>query len=192
MSETVCYTYYDAPLGSLLLWSDGEALSGLFMAPHSPGEGWRREDDLPVLALAKKQLAEYFQGERREFELPLTPRGTPFQKRVWEELSRIPYGETVSYGEIARRVGDAKACRAVGLANGRNPISIVVPCHRVIGASGKLTGYGGGLDRKRFLLQFEASVLAHGPGPLVLQPAAAPARAGDRASLTERGEEGQK
>ena len=105
----------------------------------------------PVLA----QLAEYFQGRRRTFDLPLAPRGTPFQLRVWAELQRIPYGRTTSYGELARRLGDPGLCRAVGAANGANPISIIIPCHRVIGADGSLTGYGGGLPIKRALLALE-------------------------------------
>jgi len=104
---------------------------------------------------ARRQLAEYFEGKRRTFDLPLAPDGTAFQRRVWEELCRIPYGDTISYRELAARIGQPTAMRAVGLANGRNPIAIVVPCHRVIGADGSLTGYGGGLDRKRYLLGLE-------------------------------------
>jgi methylated-DNA-[protein]-cysteine S-methyltransferase len=119
-----------------------------------------RADDHPVLVAAVEQLTAYFDGRLRTFDLPLTPSGTVFQLRVWEALRGIPYGETVSYGEIARRLGLLpSASRAVGLANGANPISIIVPCHRVIGADGSLTGYGGGLDRKRFLLDLESDVL---------------------------------
>jgi len=112
---------------------------------------------------AKRQLTAYFEGNLSDFDLPLSMQGTPFQQRVWDELTRIPYGTTISYGELARRIGNANASRAVGLANGRNPISIIVPCHRVIGANGTLTGYGGGLPRKAALLYFEASVLTNGP-----------------------------
>lgn len=112
----------------------------------------------PLLASAKRQLAEYFAGARRRFDLPLAPRGTPFQLRCWEALLKIPYGRTASYAEIARAVGSPRACRAVGMANNRNPIAIIIPCHRVIGADGKLTGYGGGLDVKAFLLRLEAGV----------------------------------
>jgi methylated-DNA-[protein]-cysteine S-methyltransferase len=108
-----------------------------------------------VLDAAVRQLREYFAGERRDFDLPLEPAGTPFQLTVWDALRGIPYAETINYGQLAVRVGNPTASRAVGLANGRNPISIVVPCHRVIGANGSLTGYGGGLDRKRTLLDLE-------------------------------------
>jgi methylated-DNA-[protein]-cysteine S-methyltransferase len=108
-----------------------------------------------VLKAAERQLGEYFAGNRNTFDLPLAAVGTPFQRRVWDALRKIPYGETISYGELARRVGQPTAARAVGLANGKNPISIVVPCHRVIGSSGKLIGYGGGLGRKQTLLALE-------------------------------------
>ena len=154
---TTYYTFIESPVGPIMLMSDGTALTGLFMnqhrhGPDGPGEEWK-EEIVPVLTEAKKQLTEYFAGERQAFDLPVTAtEGTPFQRRVWDELSRIGYGETISYGELAKRIGDPKAVRAVGLANGRNPISIIVPCHRVIGANGKLTGYGGGLDRKATLI----------------------------------------
>lgn len=158
MSKTVYFTTTESPIGELLLTSNGEALTGVYMQEHRHGptpEGWLRHDDLPVLHTARAQLAEYFAGERREFDLPLSLAGTAFQQRVWEELARIPYGVTISYGELAARTGNPAASRAVGLANGRNPVSIIVPCHRVIGADGSLTGYGGGLDRKRALLALE-------------------------------------
>jgi methylated-DNA-[protein]-cysteine S-methyltransferase len=109
---------------------------------------------------AMKQLDQYFAGKRREFELTLDLAGTEFQKRVWRALCNIPYGTTISYGELARRIGDVKASRAVGLANGRNPVAVIVPCHRVIGANGQLTGFGGGLPTKRFLLDLEAKDFA--------------------------------
>jgi methylated-DNA-[protein]-cysteine S-methyltransferase len=112
-----------------------------------------------LLASAARQLQEYFAGERRTFELPLDPVGTPFQRRCWLALSSIPYGTTISYGEQARRLGHPRAARAVGAANARNPIPIVLPCHRVVGANGASTGYGGGLDAKRLLLEHEARVL---------------------------------
>lgn len=112
--------------------------------------------DPGVLEPARRQLAAYFRGELRDFDLPLAPRGTPFQLRVWAELLNIPYGRTISYGELSRRLGDPNLTRAVGAANGANPISIIVPCHRVIGADGSLVGYGGGLDIKRILLDLEA------------------------------------
>ncbi len=154
------YTTMDSPLGELLLASDGERLQRLDMRegkrPIRIGSHWERRD--AAFARARAQLEEYFAGERREFDLPLSLSGNPFELRVWAELRRIPYGETVSYGEIARRIGDPGAARAVGLANGRNPVAVIVPCHRVIGADGSLTGYGGGLERKRYLLDLEAGV----------------------------------
>jgi methylated-DNA-[protein]-cysteine S-methyltransferase len=114
---------------------------------------WRRADE--PFAEVRRQLAEYFDGERDEFDVPLEMTGTHFQRRVWRALRQIPYGETTTYGELARRVGRPSASRAVGLANGRNPIAVIVPCHRVIGSDGSLTGYGGGLERKRLLLELE-------------------------------------
>ena len=158
------YTSMDSPLGRLLLMSDGEALTGLYMNPLPKLEtnGTESETAAPFPE-AKQQLAAYFAGERRGFDLPLSPIGTEFQKRVWDELLNIPYGATISYGELARRIGDPKASRAVGLANGRNPISVIIPCHRVIGASGKLTGYGGGLSRKETLLALEGQARLFGP-----------------------------
>lgn len=155
----VFYTYAESPVGPLLLTSDGAALTRLYMNEqrHGPevGENWVREDDAAPFTEVRRQLNEYFAGQRREFDLLLAPVGTEFQKRVWAALTLIPYGATVSYGEIARRIGAPKASRAIGMANGRNPLSIVVPCHRVIGASGRLTGYGGGLSRKEALLTLE-------------------------------------
>ena len=124
----------------------------------TPPEEWR--EDAGVFREARCQLAEYFEGRRREFTVPLNPSGTEFQLRVWGELRRIPYGQTISYGELARRIGQPTAARAVGLANGANPIAILIPCHRVIGASGALTGFGGGIDVKRKLLALERGELA--------------------------------
>ncbi|MDR3671218.1 MAG: methylated-DNA--[protein]-cysteine S-methyltransferase [Holophaga sp.] len=121
--------------------------------------------DPEPLAPVRRQLEEYFRGERRAFDLPLALRGTPFQLRVWAELQRIPYGATISYGELARRLGDPNLTRAVGAANGANPVSIIVPCHRVIGADGSLTGYGGGLENKRALLALEKGLRGFGPVP---------------------------
>ncbi len=152
------YCYLNTPIGDLLLAGDEKALS-LVGFP----QGKMRRDPHPdwifnekPFAAARRQLQEYFAGKRKDFDLPLNLSGTEFQVRVLEELQRIPYGETTSYGEIARRIGRPKAVRAVGAANGRNPIPIIVPCHRVIGSSGDLTGFGGGLDTKEALLRLEA------------------------------------
>jgi len=165
---TCLYTYHSSPIGELLLLADGDPLTGLTMAEHDcrpaprPEPGWRR-DESPFRAV-HAQLRAYFAGELRTFELPLRMTGTPYQRLAWDGLLTIPFGATISYAEQARRIGRPGAARAVGAANGRNPISIVVPCHRVIGADGTLTGYGGGLDRKEWLLQHEVSVLDRDDG----------------------------
>ncbi|MBK6486937.1 MAG: methylated-DNA--[protein]-cysteine S-methyltransferase [Gemmatimonadetes bacterium] len=156
--DTVHFTTMPSPLGELLLTGDGRHLTGLFMSPHAHAPeqqpSWVRDDAAFVDAV--RQLNEYFEGRRVTFEIPLAPDGTEFQRRVWMALRDIPFAQTVSYGDIAREIGNPKGVRAVGLANGRNPISIIVPCHRVIGSNGSLTGYGGGLDRKQWLLAHEA------------------------------------
>ena len=155
------YTTIPSPLGELLLLGDGRSLTGLHMRagrrPISIDPRWRYCEE-PFEQVCG-QLSEYFDGRRCRFELELELSGSPFERRVWDALREIPYGETVSYGEIARAIGRPDASRAVGLANGRNPIAVIVPCHRVIGADGSLTGYGGGLERKRLLLDLEAGVL---------------------------------
>lgn len=170
MSKTTYYVTFDSPVGALLLTSDGSSVTGLYLPEPRYGPvrrpEWLPGDTLPVLDAARRQLDEYFRGARNQFELPLAAAGTPFQQRVWRELCEIPYGRTWSYGELATRIGNPNASRAVGLANGRNPISIIVPCHRVIGANGSLTGYGGGLPCKQGLLAFEAAVLHDGPRPM--------------------------
>ncbi len=148
-----------SPVGALRLRAEPDALVGVeFLGPAAAAPA---SPDLshPVLAEARRQLGEYFAGERTAFELPLRARGTPFQERVWAALARIPYGETRSYREIATEIGRPESVRAVGAANGRNPLAIVVPCHRVIGADGSLTGYGGGLPRKTWLLGHERAVM---------------------------------
>ena len=141
----------DSPVGRLRLEAEDDALTGLYFAEDEAV----RSDESAVLDRAQSQLEEYFAGTRREFDLPLRPKGTPFQLADWKALEQIPYGETVSYGDIARAIGKPKACRAVGMANHANPISIIVPCHRVVGSNGKLTGYGGGLAVKQWLLEHE-------------------------------------
>jgi methylated-DNA-[protein]-cysteine S-methyltransferase len=151
-TDTTLYDTVDSPLGELLLAGDGEALTALHIG-GTPGPGWRR--DPGTFREAGAQLRSYFAGELREFDLPLDPPGTRFQRQVWAALREIPYGSTISYAELAAAVGRPGAARAVGAANGRNPIAVVIPCHRVIGASGALTGYGGGLGRKRLLLDLE-------------------------------------
>ncbi len=151
------HTVTDSPYGPLTLVATDGVLSGLYMADHRhrpPEETFGDRDDAHFKE-AEEQLQAYFEGELKEFTLPFHLDGTPFQRTVWEQLLRIPYGETRSYGELADALGNPKASRAVGLANGRNPLSIIVPCHRVIGADGSLTGYGGGLSRKQRLLDFE-------------------------------------
>jgi methylated-DNA-[protein]-cysteine S-methyltransferase len=157
----ILFTTEQSPIGELTLAGDGDALTGLYMTDHRhrpPLPAGARRDDA-AFARAREQLRGYFAGERTEFDLALDPGGTAFQREVWRALLEIPYGETTTYGELARRIGRPGASRAVGLANGRNPISIVVPCHRVIGSSGALTGYGGGMERKRFLLDLETPAL---------------------------------
>ena len=152
------FSYFESPIGRLLLTSDGTALTGLYMEPSRKAQctdGWIEDVSVAPLSATVRQLTEYFEGARREFDLPLRLQGTAFQQRVWRELTEIPYGQTWSYGQLAHRIDKPRASRAVGLANGRNPISILVPCHRVIGADGSLTGYGGGIERKRWLLVHE-------------------------------------
>jgi methylated-DNA-[protein]-cysteine S-methyltransferase len=151
-----------SPIGPLTIVAQDGAIAALYMDSqrHAPGPerlGLPGDPGDEPFAAAAAQLAGYFSGARTEFDLPLAPAGTDFQCRVWAGLLAIPYGQTISYGELARRVGSPAASRAVGLANGRNPIAIVVPCHRVIGSDGSMTGYGGGLDRKRFLLALEGA-----------------------------------
>jgi methylated-DNA-[protein]-cysteine S-methyltransferase len=168
-ATSTAWSVLDTPVGELLVTTDGAALTAVYFERHRGGSDERpgtarrpgaRDDDQPVLAAARTQLGEYFDRRRRTFELPLAPAGTSFQKRVWTALLDIPFGTTTSYGEVGRRLGlPPTASRAVGLANGANPISIIVPCHRVVGADGSLTGYGGGLDRKRYLLDLEADLL---------------------------------
>jgi methylated-DNA-[protein]-cysteine S-methyltransferase len=157
MTDTVLTARMSSPIGILTLTSNGSALTQLILAREvdSEIESVPAEVD-PVLAAAHEQLNAYFDMRLSDFDLPLEPRGTEFQRRVWDSLTTIPFGETISYAELARRIDNPKAVRAVGAANGRNPLMIIVPCHRVIGADGSLTGFGGGIDRKRWLLDHEA------------------------------------
>ena len=161
--ERVC-TRYDSPLGTMLLAATDQGLAGVWFAGqrHGPdGRGWREDAGHPVLREAVAQLRAYFAGERTRFELPLDLQaGTPFQQSVWQALLAIPRGGTRSYAQIARQVGKPQAARAIGAAVGRNPVSIIVPCHRVLGTGGSLTGYAGGLERKTALLKLEGA-LAH-------------------------------
>jgi methylated-DNA-[protein]-cysteine S-methyltransferase len=142
----------DTPIGTLWLDADDAGLARVaFQGPSGA------RSDEPLLRQAEAQLSAYFAGELTQFELPLSPRGTDFQRRVWDAVARVPYGRTTTYSAVAAAVGRPTACRAIGAANGRNPLAIVIPCHRVVGASGALTGYGGGLERKRALLDLEAA-----------------------------------
>ncbi len=151
------HTTIDSPIGPLLLGGDRHTLRVLWFGrgrrAQGPAAGWIEAPG--EFGDVAAQLREYFAGQRRAFDLAVAPAGTPFQRSVWQALQEIPYGETISYGELARRLGDLKAVRAVGLANGANPIAIVIPCHRVIGANGSLVGFGGGLPTKRALLDLE-------------------------------------
>ena len=160
MAMTIEYTLFDSPLGELLAVGEDGALCRLDMRggrrPVAIPSSWQRADD--GFAGVRTQLEEYFAGARTSFDLELRLEGSDFQLLVWNGLLEIPYGETTSYGELAERIGCPGAARAVGLANGQNPVAVIVPCHRVIGADGTLTGYGGGLPRKRLLLDLEAGV----------------------------------
>ena len=166
------FTRFPSPVGELVLAASDTALQRVFFpAPRNrwaPAEQpvWVEDDGRgpagAVLARVRGQLTEYFDGTRTSFDLPLDAAGSPFERRVWDLLRTIPYGATTSYGALARRLGDPRATRAVGAANGKNPIPIIVPCHRVVGARGELTGFGGGLDRKRWLLEHEGALLSLG------------------------------
>ncbi|PYO41556.1 MAG: cysteine methyltransferase [Gemmatimonadetes bacterium] len=162
------FTHFPSPLGELVLTASETGLAGVYFptSAHIRGEAWVEDDGqgpaAKILARTREQLAAYFACTRTKFDLPLEPTGTPFELRVWEELRAIPFGAMRSYSEIARRLGDARLTRAVGAANGKNPIPIIVPCHRVVGANGYLTGFGGGLDRKRWLLEHEGALLMLG------------------------------
>ena len=166
---TIYSTHFDSPVGTLLALAKrtngtngGEAITTLHMlgAKHEPlqNEAWIDAPTLPIFLQLRQQLSEYFAGSRRTFDIALAPEGTDFQRAVWDALTKVPFGQTRTYGQQAEMIGNPKAVRAVGAANGRNPIGIVIPCHRVIGSSGKLTGYAGGLDKKEYLLKLEGIV----------------------------------
>lgn len=155
------YTKIDSPLGPILLVSDGAALTGFYFvgqkyAPET--DRWRRDPELGLFHDAEAQIAAYTSGELKTFDLPIRFKGTPFQLRVWQAIAAIPFGATLSYSALAERIAAPSSIRAVGAATGRNPISLIVPCHRVVGRDGALTGYAGGLDRKRALLDFESDL----------------------------------
>jgi methylated-DNA-[protein]-cysteine S-methyltransferase len=162
------YTRLATPVGELLLTASATALTGVYFPTSRRGPApthhadWVEDNGRmlpsPILARARQQLIEYFDRSRTTFDLPLEAMGSPFEHRVWNALRAIPYGATTSYSELARKVGDVKATRAVGAANGKNPLPIIIPCHRVVGATGDLTGFGGGLERKRFLLEHEGAL----------------------------------
>lgn len=151
------FTYYTSPLGIVTIQGCDEGLLGIWFETHTtkPEDLGIQDDSFALFEKTKQQLDGYFAGEREHFSVPIAAEGTPFQQSVWQALTRIPYGETWSYQQLADEIGNPKAVRAVGLANGKNPVSIIVPCHRVIGKNGKLTGYAGGVERKSALLKLE-------------------------------------
>ena len=156
------YDFYESPQGQMLLVADGEALCGVYFdgqkyLPQVASQ-WRRDPQHATLRQAKRELAEYFAGKRKRFEVALAPEGTPFQRSVWKAISTVGFGRTISYAELAQRAGCPGSARAAGAATGRNPIGIIVPCHRILGSDGSLTGYAGGLDRKRALLALESGI----------------------------------
>ena len=162
--KTIYYDFLSTPLGTMLLASDGDGLSGAWFEGQryepTRGTSWQRQPNLPILVRAGVELGEYFAGTRTKFTLSLSPAGTAFQREVWSAIAAIPYGETAAYRDLASRIGRPASIRAAGAATGRNPLSIIVPCHRVVGADGGLTGYAGGLDRKRALLALERTTRA--------------------------------
>lgn len=155
------YAWVESPIASILLCGDGDFIDGIYLRKQLSGRLFQRikdarlDESMPAFKEAKKQLAEYFYCKRQDFELPLKLNGTDFQMKVWKELQKIPYAATISYLRLACLLGNSRACRAVAAANARNPLSIVIPCHRVLGSDGSLTGYAGGLEEKRYLLDLE-------------------------------------
>jgi methylated-DNA-[protein]-cysteine S-methyltransferase len=153
------YARYESPLGTVIAIANGDGIFSIDFVDAKYAKRidpeWIEDPKSPPLRECMQQLAEYFAGKRRDFDLPLAPRGTSFQERVWNEIARVPYGKTISYGELAKRAGAPGQARAAGAATGRNPVGVVIPCHRIVGADGSLTGYAGGLDRKQRLLELE-------------------------------------
>lgn len=155
-SANFAYDEADSPMGKLIIAASENSLYAIFWKDRGmPANGFFRSSANPIIVNAKKQLVEYFAGKRRSFDLPIAPVGTEFQLQAWDQLVKIPYGATISYQSLAEQMGNPKAMRAVGMANGKNPIPIVIPCHRVIGKNGSLTGFSGGLDKKAYLLELE-------------------------------------
>lgn len=162
LPNNTAYDVITTPVGELVIFASANGLhSILWDIEYGSADckkmlaRFKHDNNHKIILETKKQLTEYFNGTRKKFDLPITINGTPFQQQAWQQLSKIPYGKTISYGEQARRLGDKNKARAVGLANGQNPIPIIIPCHRVIGSNGKLTGFGGGLDKKELLLELE-------------------------------------
>ena len=147
------YTLFPSPVGDLLLTSDGSALTGITLAPPDPR--WKSTENLAIFDSARTWLAEYFAGRPTAVDFPFSPAGTDFQRRVWTLLAQIPYGETITYGQLAKQLGENMSAQAVGQAVGKNPIAILIPCHRVVGAKGQLTGYAWGVEKKKWLLRHE-------------------------------------
>ena len=167
MNPKLRYDWMQSPLGSVLLVADGDALCGVYFhdQKYLPeiDPAWVRDERSPVLRATRRQLDAYFNGSRDRFELPLAPAGTPFQRAIWNAIAEVPCGATRTYADLATRVGRAGSARAAGAATGRNPLSIIVPCHRIVGSDGSLTGYAGGLERKRQLLAHERALVANVP-----------------------------
>ncbi len=153
------YVHFESPLGPVMAVADDEGITHVDFIDakyaRRIGPDWVHDPQAPVLRECVRQLAEYYDGNRTTFDLPLAPRGTEFQRRVWDEIAHVPYGKTITYGELAKRAGAPGHARAAGAATGRNPVGVVIPCHRIVGADGSLTGYAGGLERKRELLELE-------------------------------------
>jgi len=151
--------HYKSPVGIIEIKADDRAITGLYLLKNNPVK--MQTSTNPLIIKACQQLDEYFAGTRQTFDLPLSPKGTPFQEKVWKQLQEIPYGQTISYSQLAQAIGNPKACRAVGSANGKNPISIIIPCHRVIASDGSLGGYSSGLENKKILLDLEKNLYLH-------------------------------